>query len=65
LKNLDSYANVTVYIGGNDISNGQFTLEVSTTIEQSVLTCKQHKCKVYLCMICPMKDCTKQMSGER
>ena len=36
--------------------NGQFALEVSTTIEQNVLTCKQHKCKVYLCMICPRKD---------
>ena len=36
-----------MYIGGNDISNGQFALEVSTTIEQSVLTCKQHNFKVY------------------
>ena len=68
-RNLDSYANVILYIGGNDISNGQSVLEVSKTIEQSVLACKQHNCKVYVCMICPRKDgdvipvdeCIKQM----
>ena len=35
-SNLDSYANVIVYIGGNDISNGRSVLEVSNTIEQIV-----------------------------
>ena len=68
--NLNSYANVIVYIGGNDISNGRSVLEVSKTIEQIVLACKQHNCKVYLCMIChrkdgdviPVNDCIKQMS---
>mgnify|MGYP000246454374 FL=1 len=69
-SNLDSYANVIVYIDGNDISNGRSVLEVSKTIEQIVLACKQHNCKVYVCMICPRKDgdvipvndCIKQMS---
>jgi len=36
-SNLDSNANVIVYIGGNDISNGRSVLEVSKTIEQIVL----------------------------
>ena len=69
-SNLDSYANVFVYIGGNDISNGRSVLEVSKTIKQIVLACKQHNCKVYLRMICsrkdgdviPVNDCIKQMS---
>ena len=35
-SNLDSNANVIVYIGGNDVSNGRSVLEVSNTIEQIV-----------------------------
>ena len=69
-SNLDSYAYVIVYIGGNDISNDRSVLEVSKTMEQIVRACKQHNCKVYVCMICPRKDgdvilvneCIKQMS---